>query len=204
MTTLTTQTSAPSSTVAPARLYGLVAEFENPAQIVAAAEKIRDKGYRYWDCHTPFPVHGLDKAMGIQRTILPVLVFVAGAAGCTTGLALQLFTNSFNFTIWALVWVTGYPFLISGKPALSIPAFVPVMFELTILFSALSCVGLMFLMNGLPKLHNPLFTCDRFRPASDDRFFISIEARDPRFYRSKTEADLKSCGAAAVEAVVED
>ena len=138
MTTLTTQTSAPSSTVAPARLYGLVAEFENPAQIVAAAEKIRDKGYRYWDCHTPFPVHGLDKAMGIQRTILPVLVFVAGAAGCTTGLALQLFTNSFNFTIWALVWVTGYPFLISGKPALSIPAFVPVMFELTILFSALS------------------------------------------------------------------
>jgi len=126
VTTLTTQTGIATTTAAPARLYGLVAEFENPAQIVAAAEKIRDKGYRYWDCHTPFPVHGLDKAMGIQRTILPVLVFVAGAAGCTTGLGLQLFTNSFNFTIWALVWVTGYPFLISGKPALSIPAFVPV------------------------------------------------------------------------------
>ena len=121
-----------------------------------------------------------------------------------TGLLLQLFTNSFDFTVWAMVWVTGYPFLISGKPALSIPAFVPVMFELTILFSALSCVGLMLLMNHLPRLHNPLFTCERFRRASDDRFFISIEARDPRFYRSKTEAFLKSLGASAVEAVVED
>jgi hypothetical protein len=203
VTTLTT-TQTQTKTIAPARLNCLLAEFENPAQIVAAAEKVRDAGYRYWDCHTPFPVHGLDDAMGIQRTILPVLVFCAGAAGCTTGLVLQLFTNSFDFTVWAMVWVTGYPFLISGKPALSIPAFIPVMFELTILFSALSCVGLMLLMNHLPRLHNPLFTCERFRRASDDRFFVSIEARDPRFYRSKTEAFLKSLGASAVEAVVED
>jgi len=186
---------------APRRLACLLAEFENPAQIVAAAEQVRDAGYRHWDCHTPFPVHGLDKAMGIGRTILPVLVFFAGAAGCTTGLVLQLFTNSYGFTIWALVKVTGYPFLISGKPALSIPAFIPVMFELTILFSALSTVGLMLLMNGLPWLSNPLFSSERFRRASDDRFFISIDARDPRFYRSKTEHFLKSLGATAVEAV---
>lgn len=204
MTTLSTQPGTKSVATAPARLNCLIAEFENPAQLLAAAEKVRDAGYRYWDCHSPFPVHGLDQAMGIQRTILPVLVFGAGAAGCTTGLVLQLFTNSFGFTIWAMVKVTGYPFLISGKPALSIPAFIPVMFELTILFSALSCIGLMLLMNGLPRLHNPLFNCDRFRRASDDRFFISIEARDPRFYRSKTEALLKSLGASAVEAVVED
>lgn len=203
MTTISTHTD-PKATAAPARLHSLVAEFENPAQILEAAAKVRDAGYRYWDCHTPFPVHGLDQAMGIQRTILPVLVFCAGAAGCTTGLALQLFTNSFDFTVWAMVWVTGYPFLISGKPALSIPAFIPVVFELTILFSALSCVGLMLLLNGLPRLHNPLFGCERFRRASDDRFFISIEARDPRFYRSKTEAFLRSLGASAVDAVVED
>ena len=135
---------------------------------------------------------------GSVAVALPFVVVIC------TGLLLQLFTNSFDFTVWAMVWVTGYPFLISGKPALSIPAFVPVMFELTILFSALSCVGLMLLMNHLPRLHNPLFTCERFRRASDDRFFISIEARDPRFYRSKTEAFLKSLGASAVEAVVED
>ncbi|MFM1936386.1 MAG: hypothetical protein RI990_1345 [Planctomycetota bacterium] len=202
MTTLSTSTrTETAAAAAPRRISALLAEFENPAQIVAAAEKVRDAGYRYWDCHTPFPVHGLDRAMGIQRTILPVMVFFAGAAGCTAGLLLQLFTNSFGFTIWALVWVTGYPFLISGKPALSIPAFIPVMFELTILFSALSTVFLMLGMNGLPWLHHPLFSSERFRRASDDRFFISIDARDPRFYRSKTEHFLKSLGATAVEAV---
>jgi hypothetical protein len=201
VTTLSTSTRTETAAAAPRRVSALLAEFENPAQILAAAEKVRDAGYRYWDCHTPFPVHGLDRAMGIQRTILPVMVFFAGAAGCTAGLLLQLFTNSFGFTIWALVWVTGYPFLISGKPALSIPAFIPVMFELTILFSALSTVFLMLGMNGLPWLHHPLFSSERFRRASDDRFFISIDARDPRFYRSKTEHFLKSLGATAVEAV---
>jgi len=202
VTTLSTSTrTETAAAAAPRRVSALLAEFENPAQILAAAEKVRDAGYRYWDCHTPFPVHGLDRAMGIQRTILPVMVFFAGAAGCTAGLLLQLFTNSFGFTIWALVWVTGYPFLISGKPALSIPAFIPVMFELTILFSALSTVFLMLGMNGLPWLHHPLFSSERFRRASDDRFFISIDARDPRFYRSKTEHFLKSLGATAVEAV---
>ena len=118
MTTISTQTQTAAAVQAPARINCLLAEYENPAQLMAAAEKIRDKGYRYWDCHTPFPVHGLDDAMGVQRTLLPVFVFCAGAAGATTGLALQLFTNSFDFTVWAMVWVTGYPFLISGKPAL--------------------------------------------------------------------------------------
>ena len=201
MTTIATETRTAAAVGAPARLNCLLAEYENPAQLMAAAEQIRDKGYRYWDCHTPFPVHGLDQAMGIQRTLLPVMVFAAGAAGCTTGLALQLFTNSFDFTIWAMVKVTGYPFLISGKPALSIPAFIPVIFELTVLFSALSTVGLMLLLNHLPRHHHPLFTSERFRRATDDRFFISIEARDPRFYRTKTEQLLKSLGATAVEAV---
>ncbi|MFO0783290.1 MAG: DUF3341 domain-containing protein [Phycisphaerales bacterium] len=203
MSTATHEAPKPATGAQPRQghLYGLLAEFDNPAQLVHAAEKVRDAGYRYWDCHTPFPVHGLDQAMGVRRTILPVLVFMAGATGTLTGLGLQCFTNGTSLTLWALVWVTGYPFLISGKPLLSIPAFIPIVFELTVLFSVLSTVGLVFLLNGLPRLHHPLFRSDRFLRATDDKFFISIEARDPRFYRTKTEQLLKSLGAASVEAV---
>jgi hypothetical protein len=181
--------------------YGLMAEFRTPAEIMEAAKRVRAAGYRYWDCHVPFPVHGLDKAMGVRRTILPVLVFGAGATGAMVGFCLQAFTNAASFSIWALVWVTGYPFLISGKPLLSVPAWIPVIFELTILLSALSTAGLMLLMNNLPRLSHPLLANNRFRRASDDRFFVVIEARDPKFLRSKTEAFLKSLGASHVEAV---
>jgi hypothetical protein len=183
------------------RVHGVLAEFHDPHALMHAAEKVRDAGYRYWDCHTPFPVHGLDKAMGVQRTILPLLVFGAGMTGTTVGFILQAFTNASSISLWALVWVTGYPFLISGKPLLSLPAFIPVMFELTILLAATSCVGLMLLLNGLPWLSHPLLGNKRFLRATDDRFFIVIESRDPRFFRSRTEEFLKSLGAKAVEAV---
>jgi hypothetical protein len=179
----------------------VLAEFHDPASLLHAAEKVRDAGYRWWDCHTPFPVHGLDKAMGIQRTILPLLVFGAGLTGTTVGFILQTFTNATSISLWALVWVTGYPFLISGKPLISLPAFIPVMFELTILLAATSCVGLMLLLNGLPWLSHPLLANKRFLRATDDRFFIVIQSRDPRFFRSRTEEFLKSLGAKAVEAV---
>ena len=168
-----------------------------------AAKKVNAAGYRFWDCHVPFPVHGLDKAMGIKRTILPLLVFGAGMTGTIIGFCLQAFTNAASFSIWALVWVTGYPFLISGKPLMSVPAWIPIIFELTILLSALSAVGLMFLMNGLPRLSHPLLSNIRFRRATDDRFFIVIESRDPKFLRSKTEAFMKTLGAKHIE-VVED
>jgi hypothetical protein len=203
MTAVVTTSSDTGATPQPkaTRLYGLLAEFETPGDLMAAAEKVRDAGYRWWDCHTPFPVHGLDGAMGIKRTILPVLVFGAGATGTTAAFLLQAFTNSVGWTIWAGVWVTGYPFLISGKPAMSLPAFIPVMFELTILFSALACVKLMFLFNGLPQLYHPLFRSNRFRRASNDRFYLVIEARDPKFLPKKTEEFLKTLGPSAVEAV---
>ena len=186
---------------APRPVYGLIAEFEKPGDLMHAAEKVRDAGFTWWDCCTPFPVHGLDKAMGVKRTILPVLVFFAGATGTAAAFALQTFTNSFSFSTWAVVKVTGYPYLISGKPMMSLPAFITVMFELTILFSALSCVGLMFLFNGLPRLYHPLLQNNRFRRATNDRFFVVIEARDPKFLRGKTEAFLRTLGATAVEAV---
>ncbi len=197
--TATVDAPAPSATAAP--VHGLMAEFATPGELLHAAEKVRDAGYRWWDCHSPFPVHGLDKAMRISPTILPMLVFGAGLTGTIIGFALQTFTNSTDLTIWALVWVTGYPFLISGKPLLSLPAFIPVIFELTILLAATSTVGLMLLLNGLPRLHHPLLKNDRFRRVTDDRFFIVIEARDPKYSAAKTETFLRSLHPAAIETV---
>ncbi len=184
---------------APVKVWGLMADFDTPAAIFAAAKRVRADGYRWWDCHTPFAVHGLDKAMGIRPTILPVLVFFGGLTGAALGTALQWFTNATNFDVWALVMVRGYDFLISGKPVASVPSWIPVIFELTILLSALVAVGWMLLLNGLPWLYHPTLKNERFARATDDRFFIVIEARDPKFYRSKTEALLESLGASAVE-----
>jgi len=206
---MTTLVTTPSERTGPAsapprRLYGVIAEFETPGALMKAAEEVRKAGYRWWDCCTPFPVHGLDKAMGIRNTILPIPVFFAGLTGTTIAFLLQSFTNSWDFSIWALVWVTGYPFLISGKPLMSLPAFIPVMFELTILLAATSCFGLMFLFNGLPRHSHPLLANDRFRRVTNDRFFVVIEARDPRYRAGVTEEFLKGLGPCAVEAVEEE
>ena len=141
--------------------------------------------------------------MGIKPTILPVIVFFAGLTGTIVAFSLQTFTNATDWNFWAMVWVTGYPYLISGKPLLSLPAFIPVMFELTILFAALTAVFVMFIMNGLPRLHHPLFKNQRFAKVTDDRFFIVIEARDPQFFRDRTMRMLESLGAESVEEVEE-
>jgi len=184
-----------------ARVYGLLAEFTTPAAILLAAEKVRDAGYKWFDCHVPFPVHGLDRAMGVRPTILPILVFGAGATGTTVALLLQMLTNSFNFGFWALVPVHGYSFLVSGKPFVSLPAFIPVTFELTVLFASLGSFGLMLLLNNLPHLYHPVLKNKRMARATDDRFFLVIEARDPKFSRTRTEEFLMSLQPAAVEAV---
>ena len=172
----------------PRHLAGFLAEFESPADILAAAAKVRDAGYRRWDAHTPFPVHGLDQAMGLRGTKLPWIVMAGGTTGCLFGLALQWWTNAVN-----------YPFLISGKPFWSIPANIPVMFELTVLFSAISAFGSMILMNGFPQWHHPVFSSERFRRATQDRFFLSIEADDPRFDEERTLAFLRGLGGLGVE-----
>lgn len=184
-------------------LFGYIAEFDTPGAAMAAAERVKAEGYERWDVCTPFPVHGMDKAMGIKATILPVIVFGGGLTGTIAATCLQIFTNSTSLSIPFPIPVTGYPFLISGKPLMSIPAFIPVMFELTVLFSALTTVFGMFLMNGLPRLSHPLFRSDRFRRVTNDRFFVVIESRDPRFLPGKTEAFLKSLNPLSVEAVDE-
>ena len=150
--------------------YGFLVEFDNVDDLIHGAEAVRDAGYTRWDAHTPFVVHGLDRAMGIKPTILPILVFFGGAAGLAGGIGLQWWTNAVN-----------YPFLISGKPLFSLPANIPVAFETTILIAALTALVGMLGLNRLPQLYHPLFSSSRFRKATDDRFFISIEATDPIF-----------------------
>lgn len=205
MTTLA-PTPTPETTrraASPPRLYGLIAEFDTTAAIMHAATEARKAGYRWWDCHTPFAVHGLEKAMGVRPTVLPWIVLAAGATGTFVGLVLQWFTNAtfLSFQFPPLIKVTGYAFMVSGKPYFSLPAFIPVIFELTILLAALTSVFGMLLLNGLPRLYHPLFKSARFLRASDDKFFLVIEARDPKFQRGRTEQFLQSLNPAAIEAV---
>lgn len=150
--------------------YGFLVEFDNVDDLIHGAEAVREAGYTRWDAHTPFVVHGLDRAMGIKPTILPFLVLGGGATGLAGGLALQWWTNAVN-----------YPFLISGKPLFSLPANIPVAFETTILLAALTTLVGMLALNRLPQLYHPLFNSNRFRKATDDRFFISVESADPIF-----------------------
>lgn len=185
------------------KAFGMLAEFENPGDIYHAAEGVRDAGYKQWDCFTPFPVHGLDKAMGLKMTMLPIFVFLCGATGATVGVLLQWFTNATEIFFYSPVPVTGYPFMISGKPQWSLAANIPVIFELTILLSAFGAVFGMLGLNGLPKLHHPLFKSARFRRVTDDRFFIAIEAKDEKYRKDETEQFLRDLGAINVE-VLED
>ena len=170
----------------------LIAEFETADQLMSAAEKVRDEGFKRWDCHTPYPIHGLDGAMGIRPTILPWIVLGGGFTGFCGGLLMQGWMNGIS-----------YPFLISGKPFFSIPASIPVAFELTILLSAFGAFGGMLALNGLPRMFNPLFRSDRFRRATADRFFISIEARDRRFDADSNARFLRGIGANAIEVIEE-
>ena len=171
-------------------LYGLLAEFPDPTALLAACEKVRDAGFRKWDAHAPFPVHGLNDAMGLESTKLPWLVLGGGVAGAAGGVLLQWWTNAFD-----------YPFLISGKPYWSLPANIPVAFELTILLASVAAFVGMLAFNGLPRFSHPLLRNERFRRATQDRFFISIEASDPKFDPEETEAFLRSLGGAFVERV---
>jgi len=190
MSTLLEQETAPVQQTEPAQLVGLLAEFETVDDVVGAAEAVRKAGYLRWDVHTPFPIHGIDHAMGTRPTVLPWIVLCGGLFGLVGGLVLQWFCNAYD-----------YPFLISGKPLWSLPANIPVIFELTVLCSALTAVFGMLALNRLPMLYNPLFRIDRFRRATDDRFFIFIDASDPKFDDVRGTSLLKEMGAVAVERV---
>ncbi len=171
-------------------LHGVLAEYETPGELIEAAKAVRDAGYTKWDCHSPFPVHGLDPAMGIRPTVLPLLVFAAGIAGLGGSILLVWWMNAHN-----------WPWIVAGMPAFSLPANIPILFESTILLAGITAFFGVWALNRLPKLWNPLFKSDRFLKATDNGFFISIEAADPQFERDKAETLLKDAGATAVEAI---
>lgn len=172
------------------RLYGLLAEYDTVEKLLAAAKTVREAGYTRFDAHAPIPVHGLDEAMGIRPSRLPLLVLAGGLSGLGAGLLLQWWMNAID-----------YPFMISGKPLFGLPAAIPVTFELTILLSALGAVGGLVVANGWPQFHHPLFSSERFRRATSDRFFVSVEAADPRFDLETVRGLLESAGASHVEEV---
>ena len=179
-------------TIAREDLYGLAAEFKDTPGIYHAAEKVREAGYRWFDCNVPFPVHGLDRAMGVKMTILPVMVFFGGLTGLLLACFLQIFTNSLQIDLWALIPVVGYQFEVSGKPLLGPAAFVPVAFELTVLFSALTAVFGTFFLNKLPMFYHPVLKSPEMVRATDDRFYLVIEAKDPKFVQAEVESFLHS------------
>ena len=174
----------------PGDRFGVLAEFASPAALYTACEAVRDAGYTRWDAHAPFPVHGLERAMGLKASKLPWICLVMALGGAATGMGLQGWVSTM-----------AYPLVISGKTLFSWPAFVPVTFELGVLFAALGAVVGMLALNQLPMLHHPLFGSTRFERVSDDGFFISIESWDPKFDAANTRSLMQSLGARTVELV---
>ena len=168
----------------------LLAEFTTPDELVAAAIGFRDAGYTSWDTHSPFPVHGMERAMGMRGSRVPIYVLVLGLAGAAAGMFLQWWTATVD-----------YPMVVSGKPYFSWPAFVPIMFECGVLGGALGAVGGLLFESRLPNPHHPLFFSPGFERMSDDRFFLSVASSDERFEAGATARLLRELGAARVESI---
>jgi hypothetical protein len=174
----------------PHTIYGLMAEFDTPTALVAAARHAHAAGYRRMDAYTPFPIEELSEALGQPPSRLPFVVLIGGLVGCLGGFALQYWTS-----------VIAYPVNVGGRPLNSWPSFVPVTFETTILAAALVAVLGMLAMNGLPMPYHPVFNVPRFALASRNRFFLCIEARDPGFDLAATRRLLEELDAREVSVV---
>jgi hypothetical protein len=183
---------APKQRQAEPKIALVLAEFETAGDVLRAAESIRDAGYRQWDVHTPFPVHGMDRAMGLDDSRLGWTVLLFALTGLTGAFVM-------------MYWMGGvdYPFVVGGKPPNALPPMAPILFELTILSSAFGTVLGMLHLNRLPRHHHPIFQSERFKAASDDKFFISIEAPDPKFEVKGTCALFEAMHATAVEVLEE-
>ena len=168
-------------------IYGLIAEFDNPEALVGAAHRAFAEGFRKMDAYSPFPVEGLAEALGFHRTRVPLIVLTGGILGCLGGFFLQY---------WLAV--IDYPINVGGRPLNSWPSFIPVTFELTILIAALSAFFGVLALNGLPMPYHPVFNVERFELASRNRFFLLIEAADPRFDSAGTRRFLETVGSHGV------
>jgi len=182
-------------------IAGVFAEFDNVDDVWAAGEKVRDAGFTRWDIHAPFPIHGIDEVLGMKPTILPWICLGGGLAGLAGGMFLCLWTMA---TSWDPAGgLQGYEYLISGKPLLSIPQYIPVVFETTILLAAFSAGLGMLGLNALPLLYNPLFKHERFRRATDDRFFVVIDSTDSKFDENETPRLLQETKPITIEMVLD-
>lgn len=173
-------------------LYGLMAEFANPADLYHAAEKVRDAGFTKWDVYSPFPVHGMEEAMGLPAPKLSLLVALGGFTGASLGFLMQYYISAVD-----------YPMVVQGKPYGAWEPFIPITFELGVLAAAFTAILGMLAFNKLPMWHHPLLKKERFLKVSDDRFVIVVEACDPKFDRAGVERMLGGAGAVSVEAVDE-
>jgi hypothetical protein len=170
----------------------LLAEFETPDDVIGAAKRVRDAGFEKWDVHTPWPVHGMDAAMGLSDSRLGWIVLVAGLTGLSLAVLMIQWMNGYD-----------YPLVIGGKPPDAFASMVPIMFELTVLLSAFGAVFGMLGLNELPRHHHSVFYSERFEAASNDRFFISIEAEDKQFDANKTRSFLEELKPSYLELVEE-
>jgi hypothetical protein len=172
------------------RVYGLMAEFDDPEDLVVASQRAHDAGYREMDAYSPFPIHGLDDAIGFKDSKVQWMMFWGGVIGAAAGFALQAYANGMD-----------YPINVGGRPFISWPYFFPVTFESTILLSSFAGVLGMLGLNGLPKPYHPVFNAPRFDLATQDRFFLCIEAKDPKFEIDETARFLEGLGSLSVEEV---
>ena len=157
------------------KLHGILAEFDSATEMVDAARLVRDAGYTKTDAFSPFPLHEIDEALGIKRSVLPFLVFAGGITGLLSGIALEYFVH-----------VVDFPIIVGGRPHLSLPAMIPPAYELTILFTAFTAVFGMLFLNGLPRPYHPVFNVPRFALATREKFFLLIEADDEKFDYDQT------------------
>lgn len=177
---------------ATAKPYGLLAEYEKPATILHAAEQVRDAGFRQWDVYAPFPIHGMDQAMGLRNSKVGWFSFIGGVTGYTTGMLMIWFMNAFDYAI-----------PVGGKPMFSPFGAFPPSYELTILLGSFGALGGMLFLNRLPRLHHPLLKHKRFARATHDRFFLVIECSDPNYSEAETRKLLAATGSTHIEVVEE-
>ncbi len=193
MSTATQSQTASVGTVVKGRPFAMLAQYETPADVMHAAEQVRDAGYKMWDTYSPFPIHGMDDAMGLKNAKVGYFTFVGGCTGFTIGMLM----------IW---WMSAvdYPIVVGGKPLFTPLYAFPVSYELTILLSAFGTLFGLFFLNRLPKWYNPLFKNRRFElGANNDKFFVAIETADPRYSETETRKLLESTGSKHIELVEE-
>jgi len=187
-------------------LFGIGAEFSSARAIYGAAEKCRDHGFKRWDVHTPFPIHGMDDAMGMGRSRLSFFSLMGACVGVTTAFFLIYLTSgNFKLPDWVPMWLhQNYPLIVHGKPYFAFEPSVPIFFELAILCTAFFTIFSLLGLTMLPRWNHPCFNWDRFLKATDDKFFIVIEASDPKFNEIDTPEFLHKLGAEAIEFIHED